>query len=113
MRNSTLIISTLMLPMSLKLVVAQADPAQRRLAEVCTANPCGLQVVGEAMTGTDLIRMALAQKPDVVVFDVLLPHCNGLDALRRICEVRPVAAVAITEERNKHLVQSLLEQYHL
>ena len=45
-----------------------------------------LQVKGyttiEAMTGEDGVKLAIEQKPDLVLMDIQLPGMNGIDALR-------------------------------
>ncbi len=44
----------------------------------------GFEVVGEAETGEDSVRMAADLHPDLVLMDVNLPGINGLDATRQI-----------------------------
>ena len=44
----------------------------------------GFEVVGEAETGEDSVRMAQELAPDLVLMDVNLPGINGLDATRQI-----------------------------
>ena len=44
----------------------------------------GFEVVGEAETGEDSVRMALELNPDLVLMDVNLPGINGLEATRQI-----------------------------
>jgi response regulator NasT len=76
-------------------------------------NNLGHQVIGEAATGTDMVRTVLELEPDVVVFDIHLPRLNGLDALRQIYQERVVAAVAITADRDTELVRRALEEHVL
>ena len=38
----------------------------------------------EAVNGEDGVRMALAQLPDMVLMDILLPDINGIEAFARI-----------------------------
>ncbi len=44
----------------------------------------GFEVVGEAETGEDSVRMAGELAPDLVLMDVNLPGIDGLEATRRI-----------------------------
>jgi response regulator NasT len=96
----------------LKVVVVE-DDATVRLFLKDTLEKLGHQVIGEAATGTDMVRTVLEMEPDVVVFDIHLPRLNGLDALRQIYQERVVAAVAITADRDQDLVRRALEEHVL
>jgi DNA-binding NarL/FixJ family response regulator len=52
-----------------------------------------MEVVGEAGTGEDSIRLAKELHPQVVVMDCALPGMNGLQATRQIIEDSPDIAV--------------------
>lgn len=88
----------------LKIVVVE-DDATVRLFLKESLEKLGHSIVGEAATGTDMVRTVLEMEPDVVVFDIHLPRLNGLDALRQIYQERVVAAVAITADRDQELVR--------
>ncbi len=51
----------------------------------------------EAVTGEDGVRLAIENKPDLVLMDIQLPGINGMEALRRVradpgCARIPVVA---------------------
>jgi DNA-binding NarL/FixJ family response regulator len=52
-----------------------------------------MEVVGEAGTGEDSIKLAKELHPQVVVMDCALPGMNGLQATRQIIEDSPEIAV--------------------
>ncbi len=97
----------------LKVVIVEDDPTVRMFLKDILENQLGHEVVGEAATGPNMVREVLSCEPDVVVFDIHLPHMNGLDALRQIYQTRIVAAVAITADRDKTLVKRALEEHVL
>jgi response regulator NasT len=98
---------------SLKLVVVEDDNTFRLFLKEALEKQFGHQVIGEAATGTDMVRTVLDLEPDVVVFDIHLPRLNGLDALRQIYQEKVVAAVAITADRDQELVRRALEEHVL
>jgi DNA-binding NarL/FixJ family response regulator len=49
----------------------------------------GLEIVGEASTGVELIEQCRKLGPDVVVTDVSMPDLNGIDATRALLAEMP------------------------
>jgi response regulator NasT len=98
---------------ALKIVVVEDDPTVRLFLKETLEKQLGHEVIGEAVSGTDMVRSVLALEPDLVIFDIHLPYLNGLDALRQIYQERVVAAVAITADRDQELVRRALEEHVL
>ncbi len=60
--------------------------------------------VSTAANGTDALRAATEQRPDVVVLDLMLPGLSGLDvlqALRKQEETRDVGVIMLTARREE------------
>lgn len=55
----------------------------------------GIEVVGEAESGEDAIRLNRELQPDVVLMDIGLPGLSGLETSERILQVRPSVRVIV------------------
>ena len=54
-----------------------------------------VEVVAEASDGREALRLIAAQRPDVVLMDIMMPNLNGLDAAARIGRAFPRTGVVI------------------
>lgn len=56
-----------------------------------------IEIVGEAETGAEGVRLAAQLRPDVILMDISMPDMNGIDATRRIKAGYPeIAVLALT-----------------
>jgi DNA-binding NarL/FixJ family response regulator len=66
----------------------------------------GIDVVGMATSGAELIFLALRERPDVVLTDLHMPDVNGVEAASRILHEAPetrVVIISTTEEADSVL----------
>jgi len=54
-----------------------------------------IDVVGSAVDGDDAVRQALALAPDVVLMDLHMPGCDGVEATRRLTLAQPRVHVVV------------------
>ena len=60
------------------LIVDDEAPARARLRQMLAAHP-DVEIAGEAETGVQAMEMAAQLKPDVLLLDIQLPGCSGID----------------------------------
>lgn len=76
------------------LVVDDQAPFRAIARQVVELTP-GFNVVGEAESGEDAVRLAAELAPRLVLMDINLPGINGIEATRRILTAAPATAVVL------------------
>ncbi|TMR95068.1 response regulator [Nonomuraea basaltis] len=70
-----------------------------------------MEVVGEAATGAEVVDVASASHPDVIVMDIRMPDRDGIEATRLICADAVLAATRVlmltTFETEENIVRAL------
>ena len=69
-----------------------------------------IELVGEAETGVEALRLCEQVHPDVVLMDIFMPELDGVSATRAIRERWPeIRVVALTSFQDGEVVQSALQ----
>jgi DNA-binding NarL/FixJ family response regulator len=83
------------------LIVDDHTLFRRGIAAVLSSQP-DLKVVGEASDGLDAIKKAKEIAPDVVLMDLNMPRCNGLEATQALqTEMPQVNILVLTVSDNE------------
>jgi len=69
------------------LIVDDEQPARLRLRQLL--GELGVEVVGEAEDGPQALQQIASVAPDVVLLDIQMPGCSGLDVAASLPEPRP------------------------
>ncbi|MEV4442838.1 response regulator transcription factor [Streptomyces sp. NPDC049577] len=95
--------------MTVRIVLADDQPLVRTGLRVLMADHPDLEVVGEAATGTEAVRLAEDVGPDVVVMDIRMPGMDGIEATRLITAGPSAARVLVltTFDEDDHVYGAL------
>src|SRR5262245_58741336 len=94
---------------TISVLVAEDHETVRQGVRVLLESQPDIQVIGEAVNGTDALVHCRSLSPDVVILDVSMPGMNGLAAARAIKEARPrTAIVAFTRHDDDVFVHELM-----
>jgi DNA-binding NarL/FixJ family response regulator len=80
---------------TIRVVLADDHPVVRRGLAALLATLPGIEVVGEAGTGDEVLREVGLRSPDVVVMDLRMPTMDGVEATRQIARDYPRTAVLV------------------
>jgi NarL family two-component system response regulator LiaR len=81
---------------------------RRGMATFLGAAP-DVEIVGEASTGPEAVRVCAETKPDVVLMDLKLPELDGIAATRAIRAANPrIQVIAVTSSHDDELVAQAL-----
>jgi DNA-binding NarL/FixJ family response regulator len=80
-----------------RVIVAEDDRSFGRTLEAILARDGRFEVVGLARNGLDAVELAGRMAPDVLVMDIEMPVCDGVEATRLLQESVPeLPVVAIS-----------------
>ncbi|RKT82972.1 DNA-binding response regulator, NarL/FixJ family, contains REC and HTH domains [Saccharopolyspora antimicrobica] len=74
------------------LIADDQAPTRDGLRMLLTGEP-GIEVIGAAVDGADLVALAERRDPDVVLTDIRMPRMDGLAAIRHLMSLAPPPAV--------------------
>ncbi len=82
-------------PEPIRILVADDNPDFRQGLRGMLEAVADMAVVGEATTGEEAIALAACLQPDVVLMDLQMPGCNGIEATRRVVTTSPHIGVLV------------------
>jgi len=73
----------------IRIAVADDHPLFREGLRKALSVGADLQLVGEASDGLQALALCARERPDVLVLDLTMPHCDGFAVLKQMGEVSP------------------------
>ncbi|MGD1897762.1 MAG: response regulator [Phormidesmis sp.] len=93
----------------IKLLLVDDQPMFRGGLAALLALEDDFEIVGEASQGQESITLAAKLQPDVILMDVRMPICNGVEATREIHQRFPWIRILVltTFDEDEYVFQSL------
>src|SRR5438128_7817955 len=79
----------------IRILIADDHPLFRDGLRVLLESVPDMQVMGEAMTGNEVVVQAASLQPDIILMDIKMPGLNGIEATRRILQTSPHIRILI------------------
>ena len=96
--------------MSLKILIADDHRIVREGLVALLENEPDMEVVGEASTGIEALKLAVEIRPDIIVMDVTMPDMSGIEATRLIvANLFQIPILALSMESNRRFVVDILK----
>ena len=81
--------------MTARVVVADDQTVVREGIVMLLGLLPGIEVVGSAGDAEEALRLVAELAPDVVLMDLRMPRCDGVEATRRVCAEHPATQVVV------------------
>jgi two-component system, sensor histidine kinase len=92
-------------PAHIPLVLNVDDTEAARYAKTRTLTRAGMRVI-EAVNGTEALKRAREEHPDLILLDVKLPDINGFEVCRRLKADEPTRAILILQTSASYIASS-------
>jgi DNA-binding NarL/FixJ family response regulator len=94
----------------MKILIADDHGVVRQGLKALIETEAGIEVVGEASDGQEVVQLAGQLSPDIVLMDIAMPNLNGVEATRLILEDNPhIRIIALSVHSDKHFITEMLK----
>ncbi|HSI13219.1 MAG TPA: response regulator transcription factor [Chthoniobacter sp.] len=93
-----------------RVVVVDDHASIRQMLGIVLTREGPYEMVGEAGTGFEALKVCRKVKPQMVVLDLVLPELNGVEVLRALrAESREMRCIVYSGTLNRHLIVEALQ----
>jgi DNA-binding NarL/FixJ family response regulator len=86
---------------AIRIVIVEDHPLMRQALQMAVEAEPDMQVVGLAAQGDAALQSVAANQPDLVLLDLLMPHMDGFEVIRRLTseypEIKILVVSSVTE----------------
>jgi len=94
---------------TIRILLADDHTLMRRGLRSLLADEPDMEVVAEAETGRQAVKLALQHRPEIVIMDIAMPDLNGVEAARKILHEDPgVKVMALSMHPEGRIVSEML-----
>ncbi|PGY11938.1 LytTR family DNA-binding domain-containing protein [Bacillus sp. AFS031507] len=90
----------------MRILIAEDNPASRKLLKHLVKHVPNYQIVGEAVNGEDLIKKVMMEKPDLVLVDINMPLLNGMEAVKSCKKIVPSLQVIFITGHDEYALEA-------
>jgi DNA-binding NarL/FixJ family response regulator len=90
-----------------KVLIADDDPGVLKSLNVLVSMEQDFKVIGHARNGVEAIKQARSLNPDVILMDIQMPQCSGLEATKTIKAELPDTKVIILTIHTNELSEAI------
>lgn len=95
--------------MGIRVLIVDDHAMMREGLVVILSRDRDIEIVGQAESGLEAVRLCLELEPDVVVMDVVMGEVNGIEATRRILARQPdVRIVGLSSHKDSRYLAEML-----
>lgn len=95
--------------MSVRLLLADDHRLMRQGLMSLILAEAGMEVVGEAENGKEVVALTAKLRPHIVIMDIAMPDLNGIEATRQIINANPqTKVIALSSHDSTQFVREML-----
>lgn len=91
---------------AIRVVIVDDKPRARDALKALLMTYDGIRVVGEGTNGLDALHLARAERPDVVIMDVVMPRMDGIEATRHLKRTSRATSVILLTMHDEARMQA-------